>query len=205
MPGAQEAKHWDIRAWRWRKIYLNWPKRGGRNQGCSNLPPREQKAWKFYRAERLGRRSSRGKKRSLLISPWAIWLLGFNKAAEGWPLGDRNLPEGILLLQNELTNPLENKFTNPQDPWVTPQVKQEKQKIGLISTVPLRYLASLWYFPLTCSQPNPHCKQVFILFSFVGLRRNLLFLTPSNCTWKTILINLHRDQGFPCLSFHLEI
>ena len=55
-------------------------------------------------------------------------------AAEGQPSGDGNLPVGILFhLQNKLTNPWD--LSHPSS-WT------EKQPIGLISTVTLRYPAS---------------------------------------------------------------
>ena len=118
-PVNRTLRHWCLEM----KIHLKQPKRVDGSLGLlkSASPRRESRG--FYTANLLGRRSFRETKGSLLIAPaqsdfWA------SLAADGI----------LFLLQNELTN--------PWDPWVTSHVKQERQQIGLISAVPLKYWAS---------------------------------------------------------------
>ena len=115
---------------------------------CSNPPLKEQKAKEFYRAEELGSKSFREIKKSLWLRPWAVWLLGFNGC---WGTAIR-CPR-CSLSSAKWAHKSSRKQAHKS--WVTPQVKQEKQQIGLIATVPLRFPAShLSFFSSSRSQES---------------------------------------------------
>lgn len=64
---------------------------------------------------------------------------------------------------------------------------------------------ALWYVPMNYSQPNSPLLAGFYFVQFCWIKKDLPFLTPQDCMWKTTHVSMHCDWTCSRLLLHVGI